>query len=253
MTPLRPLWWLIGAVIAVCGFLWFSPFRILDKLTDRSVIDLYLQNEEIEDGVAKIKKSNADAMRHLKSTAELQDSVDRMGGVSSERSASPEKEIRKPVAFSETYKTCRAFRDSLLRNPDFAERIPVLHPVKNHPEITNHFGMMYDHFTEQELPHRGVDFFAFEGDTVIAPGAGTVLEVASHRGLGLSLKIEHTAVIRTFYAHLDRALVRKGAKVHRGDPIAIIGKSGRTAGPGLHYEVRLEGEPVNPEDYFISP
>jgi len=66
------------------------------------------------------------------------------------------------------------------------------------------------------------------------------------------MKIEHLPKVRTFYAHLGKALVQNGAKVKRGDPIAIIGESGRESSVGLHYEIRLDGVPINPEDYFIT-
>jgi murein DD-endopeptidase MepM/ murein hydrolase activator NlpD len=127
-----------------------------------------------------------------------------------------------------------------------------LHPLKNHHDIKSRFEMVFDAFTDQELPHRGVDFLAAEGDTVYAPGAGTVVEVRKHRGFGLSMKIEHMEHVKTFYAHLGETLVKQGAKVRRGDPIALIGKSGLQSSLGLHYEIRVNGTPVNPEDYFIT-
>ena len=112
--------------------------------------------------------------------------------------------------------------------------------------------MIHDPFTEIDLPHRGIDFVAEVGDTVYATGAGVVAEVRSHRGFGLSVKIEHTPGVKTFYAHLGQSLVQPGERVHRGSPIAIINESGRESGVGLHYEIRLNGVPVNPEDYFIT-
>ena len=104
-----------------------------------------------------------------------------------------------------------------------------------------------------EAVYRGVDFFAEEGDTVIATGAGKVIEARTHQGFGQTVKIQHSDHIRTFYAHLEKALVKKGQTVKRGDPIALAGRSGRTAGTVLHYEIRIDGESVNPEDYFIIP
>ena len=112
--------------------------------------------------------------------------------------------------------------------------------------------MIHDPFTEIDLPHRGIDFVADVGDTVYATGAGVVAEVRSHRGFGLSVKIEHTPGVKTFYAHLGQSLVQQGERVHRGSPIAIVNESGRESGVGLHYEIRVNGVPVNPEDYFIT-
>ena len=66
------------------------------------------------------------------------------------------------------------------------------------------------------------------------------------------MKIEHMEHVKTFYAHLGETLVKKGDDVRRGDPIALIGKSGLQSSLGLHYEIRVNGTPVNPEDYFIT-
>ena len=133
-----------------------------------------------------------------------------------------------------------------------ASMVPVLHPFKNSHAVKNRFEMIYDHFTEQELPHRGIDYVAAVGDTVVATGAGVVAEVRNHRGFGLSMKIEHMPGIKTFYAHLGQALVQPGVRVRRGQPIAIIGESGTESSVALHYEIRLDGTPINPEDYFIT-
>ena len=149
----------------------------------------------------------------------------------------------------------RSFRKLLTRleqDSVSAAAIPVLHPFKNSHAVKNRFEMIYDHFTEQELPHRGIDYVAAVGDTVVATGAGVVAEVRSHRGFGLSMKIEHLPGIKTFYAHLGQALVQPGTRVKRGQPIALVGESGTESSVALHYEIRLDGNPINPEDYFIT-
>ena len=87
---------------------------------------------------------------------------------------------------------------------------------------------------------------------MVATGAGVVAEIQRHRGFGLSMKVEHMPGIKTFYAHLGQALVQPGQRVRRGQPIAIIGESGTESSVALHYEIRLNGTPVNPEDYFIT-
>lgn len=138
-------------------------------------------------------------------------------------------------------------QDSLL-----AASIPILHPIKNRPTIKNRFEMIFDQFTQQNLPHRGIDFVASEGDTVFAPGAGVVAEVKTYRGFGLSMKINHTKDISTFYAHIGSPMVRSGERVNRGEPIALIAQSGCESSTGLHYEVRLKDTPINPENYFIT-
>lgn len=250
----KPILWTVGAVVAVFGFLLFSPFEIVHKLTDGTLSGLREQNREIRENMQKLKQDNDSAEHYLLRTEAFQDSIYRFGGISFGVDASDSSARKERTeALFQTYRTYSVFRDSLLASPLLAESIPVLHPLKRPHAITNRFGMLFDHFTDQELPHRGVDFFAEEGDTVMATGAGTVVEVRSHRGFGLTVKIQHTKSIRTFYAHLEKAFVKQGQTVKRGMPIATAGRSGRSAGSGIHYEIRLDGEAVNPEDYFIVP
>jgi murein DD-endopeptidase MepM/ murein hydrolase activator NlpD len=80
-----------------------------------------------------------------------------------------------------------------------------------------------------------------------------VSEIREHRGFGLTLKLEHTEHIRTFYAHLQKTLVTTGSQVKRGMPIAIVGNSGRSPGKTLHYEIRYDGNAINPEHYILYP
>jgi murein DD-endopeptidase MepM/ murein hydrolase activator NlpD len=256
VSSLRPVWWIIGSAVAIGGFFWFSPLVLWEKITDGRIFELYQQNQEIQETISDIRNTSSLAEKQIKASAALRDSAVHMGGTYAalaKQKKETSRVLKQTSSFSETYKTFRSLRDSLLANPERAAALPLLHPLKKHANIVNHFEMIYDHFTEQVLPHRGVDFSANVGDTVIAPGAGVVSEVRTHRGLGLSLKLEHTDKVKTFYAHLDRVLVSPGMHVKRGTPIALVGKSGRTTGPSLHYEVRLEGQAINPEDYFITP
>jgi murein DD-endopeptidase MepM/ murein hydrolase activator NlpD len=77
---------------------------------------------------------------------------------------------------------------------------------------------------------------------------GIVKDVRYHATYGLVVDIEHTPRVVTRYAHLRKSLVKRGAKVARGDAIGLVGSTGRSTGPHLHYEVRIDGEPRNPED-----
>lgn len=255
MSPLKPALWILGAILAALGFVLFSPFELADKIGDGTLLGLRKQNRQIRSELNELRVQNDSAERFLQNTEALQDSIYAIGGihlpVSSDSADSLHREKRKEALF-QTYRTYSVFRDSLVANAGLAKAIPVLHPLKNHKVVTNRFGMMNDHFTEQRLPHRGVDFFAEEGDTVMATGAGKIVEVRAHRGFGQTVKIQHTDHIRTFYAHIEKALVKPGQTVSRGDPIATVGRSGRTAGSGLHYEIRIDGESVDPENYFIQ-
>ena len=142
---------------------------------------------------------------------------------------------------------------SLQANKQIAKSLPLVMPLKDSYTITNRYQTLFDPFIEQNLPHRGIDFVPTENDTIFAPGGGMVSEIREHRGFGLTLKLEHTEHIRTFYAHLQKTLVTTGSQVKRGMPIAIVGNSGRSPGKTLHYEIRYDGNAINPEHYILYP
>jgi murein DD-endopeptidase MepM/ murein hydrolase activator NlpD len=127
---------------------------------------------------------------------------------------------------------------------------PSIRPVDGW--ITSRFGRRKSPFTGRIEFHKGLDI-ATRKKTPIVASAGGVVTYAGKKGyLGNVVIIDHGYGIVTRYAHLYKALKKKGEKVMRGDKIALVGSSGRTTGPHLHYEVRLNGVPVNPAKYFLD-
>ncbi|MBR6942809.1 MAG: M23 family metallopeptidase [Fibrobacter sp.] len=245
--------YLVIGICAILGFVLFSPMQIVENLSNGNLIDVYHQNSVIKKEIKKIRTVVDTTILKIEETRVVRDSSMKLGGLgfaiegtSVEDDASPRKNLY------EMKSTFRKTLNKLEADSALAARVPVLHPLRNHHDIKSRFEMVFDAFTDQELPHRGIDFLAADGDTVYAPGAGTVVEVRKHRGFGLTMKIEHLEHVKTFYAHLGQTLLDKGDKVRRGDPIAVIGKSGLQSSLGLHYEIRVNGVPVNPEDYFIT-
>jgi murein DD-endopeptidase MepM/ murein hydrolase activator NlpD len=100
--------------------------------------------------------------------------------------------------------------------------------------------------------HEGLDISNRVGTPIIAPADGIVVDVGNDLGHGRIVVISHGFGMITQYSHLDKALAKIGQKVKRGDNIAEVGMSGKTTGPHLHYEVRLNGIPVNPTRYIID-
>ena len=100
--------------------------------------------------------------------------------------------------------------------------------------------------------HEGIDFSAPIGTPVYATGEGVVQEVIrSERGLGNQIVIDHGFGYTTLYACLDELQVRPGQRVKRRDQIGTVGDSGQSVAPHLHYQVHLNGEPMNPINYFF--
>ncbi|HUF26871.1 MAG TPA: M23 family metallopeptidase [Gemmatimonadaceae bacterium] len=100
-------------------------------------------------------------------------------------------------------------------------------------------------------PHEGIDVSAPMGTPIVAPAAGRVTRVSRERGYGLILEIDHGNGIKTRYAHCSKIVVRAGQRVTRGQVVANVGNSGLSTGAHLHYEIHVNGRPVDPLTYVL--
>ncbi len=116
--------------------------------------------------------------------------------------------------------------------------------------ITSSFGTRVHPILGYRRFHAGVDFGASHGSTIRAADAGTVIFAGWYGGYGRSVIISHGGGLTTLYAHASAAYVKEGASVQKGEPIAAVGSTGLSTGPHLHFEVRKNGEPVNPMSYL---
>jgi murein DD-endopeptidase MepM/ murein hydrolase activator NlpD len=129
-----------------------------------------------------------------------------------------------------------------------ANSAPNLWPVDG--PITGAFGERIDPFNGEGAFHSGVDIGAMIGQPIIAPADGVVVFADFMGGYGRAVVIEHGHGISTRYGHMKSFAVFPGEHVHRGDTIGCVGDSGRSTGPHLHYEVRINDIPVNPHKYL---
>ncbi len=127
---------------------------------------------------------------------------------------------------------------------------PVVAPVVG--VITDGFGPRLDPINGRPAFHEGLDISVGIGTVVTAPADGIVVFANRENGLGKMLKLSHGYGYTTIYGHLERFLVKEGAKVTRGQPLARVGMTGRTTGPHLHYEVWKDGEKQNPLHYILD-
>jgi murein DD-endopeptidase MepM/ murein hydrolase activator NlpD len=112
-------------------------------------------------------------------------------------------------------------------------------------------GVLYARFGKKgREPHDGIDLAAPAGTPVKTGQEGEVLYAGEQRGYGLIVIIRHSESLITLYAHNRDLRVKTGQKVRRGQVIATVGESGKTSGPQLHFEVRVDGKPVDPLDYL---
>lgn len=137
---------------------------------------------------------------------------------------------------------------------DMASCIPAIPPIVPDPsryKMSSPFGYRTDPFTGASRMHTGLDFAMKIGNPVYATGDGVVESVKFELfGYGNSITIKHGFGYETIYAHLNSVKVIEGMKVKRGDCIGESGKSGRSSGPHLHYEVVYKGRKVNPANYL---
>ncbi len=128
---------------------------------------------------------------------------------------------------------------------------PTIWPVKGW--LTAGFGYRRSPFTGLRQMHEGVDISNSVGTPIIAPADGMVSYAGPLGGFGNVISIDHGHNISTFYAHLQQHKVSQGQRIKRGDLIALVGTTGRATGPHLHYEIQVNGSPVNPSKYVIDP
>lgn len=118
--------------------------------------------------------------------------------------------------------------------------------------VTSGFGYRISPFSKTRTFHAGLDISTRRGSRIVAPAAGVVTFVGSEGGYGKMLAINHGNGLVTRYGHLYRFKVKAGQKVKRGQIIGLVGNSGRSTGPHLHYEVLLAGVPTNPRYYILD-
>lgn len=141
--------------------------------------------------------------------------------------------------------------ESLLQN----KRVQLTHTPSIWPTrgwFTSGFGYRISPFTGLRQMHEGIDISNRIGTPIMAPADGLVTNIGREWGFGKILVISHGFGFITRYGHLHRINVKVGQKVKRGQKIAEMGSTGRSTGPHLHYEVRVNGVPVNPIKYVLN-
>jgi murein DD-endopeptidase MepM/ murein hydrolase activator NlpD len=140
--------------------------------------------------------------------------------------------------------------DSLSRQRERLAATPSIMPTKGW--ITSAFARERVHpILHLARPHEGIDVTAPAGAEIAAPAAGFVTDVAWEEGYGNLLTLDHGNGLLTRYAHCGKILVARGQRVKRGQKIALVGSTGLSTGPHLHYEVWVNGKPVDPMKYVL--
>ncbi len=145
--------------------------------------------------------------------------------------------VARDVATAERLKTLMSF-------------VPLRMPLSGDPSLTSTFGYRADPFLGRLALHPGVDLAEAYGSEIHAAAAGRVAHAGPAGGYGNMVEIDHGNGLATRYAHMSDVLVEEGQQVDKGAVLGRLGSTGRSTGPHLHYEVRVDGEPVDPERYL---
>ncbi len=130
--------------------------------------------------------------------------------------------------------------------------LPSLYPIVDGWYSSN-FGYRIDPFSGQRSMHDGIDFTADSGTAIVAAASGKVVFASRHPQYGKMIEIDHGNGLVSRYAHASVLAVKEGDFVVRGQRIANVGSTGRSTGPHLHFEVRMNGVPQNPARFLQSP
>jgi murein DD-endopeptidase MepM/ murein hydrolase activator NlpD len=130
-------------------------------------------------------------------------------------------------------------------------RLPTRLPVRG-AELTSTFGNRDDPIAHRHAFHAGLDFAAERGTPIQAAAGGTVVYAGFRSDFGWMVEIEHGNGLTTRYAHASKLLVSQGMVVTPGERIAMVGSTGRSTGPHLHFEVLKRGSHVNPKQYLAG-
>ena len=128
--------------------------------------------------------------------------------------------------------------------------VPVRLPVSGDIDISSGFGVRMDPFLHLAAMHTGIDFRGNAGDPVHATAAGTVTTAGWSGGYGKMVEIDHGNGLSTRYGHLSQIEVNVGDKVRLGQTVGRLGSTGRSTGPHVHYETRIDGEAVDPQKFL---
>ena len=139
---------------------------------------------------------------------------------------------------------------SVMRLRGVIEQLPLARPMAGDHDFTSNYGYRTDPFTRGLAMHTGVDFRAETGSSIMATAPGKVVVAEYNGGYGNMVEVEHANGLTTRYAHMSAISVTTGQMVKTGTVVGRVGSTGRSTGPHLHYETRINDEPVDPTRFL---
>lgn len=220
--------------------------KVLDVLEekDRNMYRQAFYAEEYPNELRQLGIGGSDRYEHLKGYS----SSDLMIQTSEQMDLLEQRLLGQSNSFNELLKLAKN-KEKMLAC------IPAIQPVRNSDlkRMASGYGWRIDPVYKTKKMHTGMDFTADKGTEVYVTGDGVVEEVERKVwGYGLNVVVNHGYGYKTRYAHLSKANVRKGQKLKRGDLIGLVGSTGKSTGPHLHYEVEKNGKKLNPIGFYHS-
>ncbi|MEZ4236524.1 MAG: peptidoglycan DD-metalloendopeptidase family protein [Myxococcota bacterium] len=155
------------------------------------------------------------------------------------------------TAFADTEPHLNLLMEELESLDSLERSLPSLWPVTGY--LASGYGWRRNPFGVKWKHHAGIDISGNLGAAIHAAADGRVLRAGRMGGYGIGLEIDHGYGVTTLYGHTQELYVRPGQYVRRGEKVAKVGSTGRSTGPHLHFEVRLDGHPVDPLQYLLVP
>ena len=267
------------------SFLGFDYYRLkkiafsntdLKEAIDHQVAQIKSQNKQVQTFAKQIDVLK----KQVRNLASLEDQVRLIADIQKTGNSSgligiggvPENDLDQDIPLEERHSTLiREMHEQLgqtqmaasQENLDFKDLIEKLEKKRNllasTPSIrpvdgwiTSRFGYRKSPFTGKRSFHSGLDISNRPGTKIIATADGTVTYAARKMYLGNLVVVDHGYGKVTRYGHCKKILVKRGQKIKRGEAIATVGNTGQSTGPHLHYEVRINGAPVNPLKYILN-
>ncbi len=254
-----------AVVLCLVGFAGYViPFNTLtlDVMELNQRRNLTRKNIELLHTIRGLRELLASVDQRLTAVSSKQEELREFTDFSASRSTSsqrhppghfagaPEKLVQR---LATRHQVMNHFAGKIRKDGAFFEKIPVLAPVRDSAQLSTPFGRARDPFTGVMKDHLGLDFVAPRGTPVIATASGVVSRIDRDHHFGLRIKLSHEFGFTTVYAHLGKSNVFRGKRVRRGDVIGTVGTTGVTTGPHVHYELHIDGRPVDPEQFLFPP
>ncbi|MEN9444659.1 MAG: hypothetical protein RIS47_1549, partial [Bacteroidota bacterium] len=245
--------------------------RSLRRENELLKLNYELMNQKYDDAekvLAELNDRDDHIYRAIFGTKPIASAIRQAGMGGNDRYADLKQFEWSELAISTTQRVDRLAKQIVIQSKSFDEveqlalnkvkmlaSIPAIQPIPN--KDLNHrpygYGSRIDPVYKTPAFHEGMDFSAPVGTPIYATGDGKVLQADSEsRGYGKHVKISHGYGYVTLYGHMSKIIAKPGQKVKRGDIIGLVGSTGKSVGPHLHYEVRINDQPVNPVYFYYD-